>query len=118
MRKDKKSGAGPAKGGKGKGGKGRGREEVEEDKVEDKDEDVLTVLDVIWPKKEGLTLVKWCVPLAGTRAAEGKTLTPFALTAESTSRSSSCMANHSFSSTLMGLTIRPSSSSTAVRPLH
>lgn len=25
-------------------------------------EDVLTVLDTIWPKKEGLTLVKWCVP--------------------------------------------------------
>ena len=39
-----------------------GREDVEEDKPDEgKDEDVLTVLEVIWPKKEGLTLVKWCV---------------------------------------------------------
>lgn len=67
-KKDKKGGAGPGKGGKGKGGKGRGRDDVEEDKPEEgSHEDVLTVLEVIWPKKEGLTLVKWCVADVGVR---------------------------------------------------
>ncbi|KAK4703830.1 MFS transporter, SIT family, siderophore-iron:H+ symporter, partial [Phenoliferia sp. Uapishka_3] len=60
LTKKEKKGAGPSKGGKGKGGgKGRGKEEAEEEKVDEgKDEGGLTVLDVIWPKKEGLTLVK------------------------------------------------------------
>lgn len=33
-------------------------EEVEESKAADEDE-VLTLLDVLWPKKEGITLIKW-----------------------------------------------------------
>ena len=36
-------------------------EEVEESVEGDEEEDVLTLLDVLWPKKEGLTLIKWCV---------------------------------------------------------
>lgn len=43
---------------KGKGGKG-GRKEVVEEVEEVLEEEVLTLLDVLWPKKEGLTLVKW-----------------------------------------------------------
>lgn len=45
----------PAKKGK-KGGKGQPEEAVEEE-----GEQVVTVLDRIWPKKESLFLVKWSV---------------------------------------------------------
>ena len=41
-------------------------EEVEESGEGDEEEEVLTLLDVLWPKKEGLTLIKWCVVLVGT----------------------------------------------------
>lgn len=69
-KKDKKGGGGGGGGGKGgKGGKGKkGREEQVEEVVvkeeEEVGEEVLTVLDVIWPKKEQLTFVKWSVPRA------------------------------------------------------
>lgn len=69
----RKKGAGKekkAKGGKGGGGKkGRGAAAAEEPAPEEtadvnaeqqSNDDVLTVMDTIWPKKEGLTLVKWC----------------------------------------------------------
>lgn len=60
----------PVKGGKGKGGKKGGKskggkakkEETAEPAVEDEEEK--TVLDDIWPKKEALTLYKWCVDVS------------------------------------------------------
>lgn len=61
-KKSKKEGGG--KGGK-KGKKGQEREENDEVTQEDGanagEEDVLTVMDTLWPKKEGCSLVKWCV---------------------------------------------------------
>ena len=45
---------------KGAGGKGRKEVvEVVEEVEEGTDEEVLTLLDVLWPKKEGVTLIKW-----------------------------------------------------------
>lgn len=59
----KKKGAAKEK--KSKGGKGGGKKEEvvqqEEEVVEEDKEEVLTLLDVLWPKKEGLTLIKWLV---------------------------------------------------------
>ncbi|ORY89147.1 PUA-like domain-containing protein [Leucosporidium creatinivorum] len=60
--KDKREKKEDKRGG-GKGGKkGRQQEEVVEDQSEEQqgagEDEVLTVLDTIWPKKEGLTLVK------------------------------------------------------------
>ncbi|SCZ89051.1 BZ3500_MvSof-1268-A1-R1_Chr1-1g00921 [Microbotryum saponariae] len=64
-------------GGKGKGGKGgRGAKAVQEDEQPAAEEgatgtqqdggDVLTVLDVLWPKKSQITLVKWSVQLTAS----------------------------------------------------
>jgi len=65
----RKKGAGKEKKSKkeGKGGK-KGRKQADEpEEVEQKEEggnageeDVLTVMDTLWPKKEGCSLVKWC----------------------------------------------------------
>ena len=67
----RKKGAGKEKRGNkedkrgGKGGKKGRQQEVEEPEAAEEgataEEEVLTVLDTLWPKKEGLTLVKWCV---------------------------------------------------------
>lgn len=60
--KKEAKGRGPGKGKEGK--KGRATKEVvevEEEEEDDGADEVLTLLDVLWPKKEGLTLIKWSV---------------------------------------------------------
>lgn len=62
--KDKREKKEDKRGG-GKGGKKGRQQEQEQEEQEDQaaggEDEVLTVLDTIWPKKEGLTLVKWYV---------------------------------------------------------
>lgn len=62
LRESKKEakGRGPGKGKKGRSGGGRKEveEEVEPDFAEE-GEEIVTLLDILWPKKEGLTLIKW-----------------------------------------------------------
>jgi PUA domain protein len=62
-KKSKKEAGGGGKGGK-KGKKGQAAEEADEQTQANEDgsagdEEVLTVMDTLWPKKEGCSLVKW-----------------------------------------------------------
>ena len=64
--KDDVAKGGKKKGGKGKSGKGKVKEEKEEGGEEGEGEGreevtMMTVLDDVWPKKEGLGLTKWYV---------------------------------------------------------
>lgn len=100
----RKKGAGKEKKSKkesGKGGKKGGRkqaDEVEEPEQKEEgptggEEEVLTVMDTLWPKKEGCSLVKWCENLLTLHSPHHRTHSTLGTTAEIIYRCSQCMAN-------------------------
>ena len=113
LRKEAK-GRGP---GKGKDAKKARRaaaeaEEEVEDLPEGEEEEVLTLLDVLWPKKEGLTLIKWFVSSLRLFDELMRNLVEIIFLF------SRCMGNRSSSSISTDRIIPPSRSYIAVSTFH